>query len=197
MNFPSKIAAGDQVNWSMPAQFVGGTEYRSDTHTLRVHFRGPVQAAQITVVGVADGTGWELAVTSAQSAAFNPTAAPVVWHWQAVAELIADAAIKRAIGHGQTLVGPNFAALGGEAFDGRSLAEKNLDAVNAEIESRICGKLTVEYTIAGRSLKKEPMSALLALRTQLRIDVHREKAAQAMRNGLGNPGKTLVRFGGP
>ena len=51
-----------------------------------------------------------------------------------------------------------------------------------------------EYTIGGRSLKRYKMGELLQLRDNLKAEVDRERRAEKVRQGLGNPGVTRVRF---
>lgn len=92
---------------------------------------------------------------------------------------------------------PNLAALASSAaFDGRSQAETDLAAVRAEITARISGGATLEYTIGSRSLKKEPMTALVEIEQRCLRIVARERRAAGAANGLGNPGRISVRFTG-
>ena len=89
---------------------------------------------------------------------------------------------------------PMLAANPAAAYDGRTQAERDLDAVNAAISARTSGGLVAEYSVAGRSLKREPMAALLALRSALMMRVRNEQTAASIAAGLGNPRNLHVRF---
>jgi len=78
-------------------------------------------------------------------------------------------------------------------YDTRSKSQQVLDAINLEIQARITGGATLEYSIGNRSLKKEPMAALMALRSQYRLIVARERRA-ATAGAQGDPGRYAVRF---
>ena len=80
------------------------------------------------------------------------------------------------------------------ALDGRTQAQKDLDAVQAAIRTIINGGVVRQYTIGNRSLSKYDLSDLLALETKLKADVNREQKAQLIANGLGNPFNLFVRF---
>ena len=69
-----------------------------------------------------------------------------------------------------------------------------LDAIETLIESKGAADV-IEYTIGNRSLKKEPMAALLELQSRYQLIVSRERRAQQIANGLGNPQRLGVRFG--
>ena len=81
------------------------------------------------------------------------------------------------------------------AFDGRSQAQKDLEAVQAAIRTIISGGAVAEYRIGTRSLKKYELSELLTLESRLKAEVVREKKAEMIANGLGNPSSLFVRFG--
>ncbi len=161
--------------------------------TLTYSFRGSIAAAGIDAVGVATGSGWTTTVTPAQSAAMNTGGLPLIWYWSAWA---LKAGVRHTAGDGTLQVKPNLAALtaGSSTYDGRSVAEQTLSAIETEISARATGGMTVEYTIGNRSLKKEPMAALIALRTTYKGIVARERRGQQIANGLGNPTRVGVRF---
>jgi hypothetical protein len=52
----------------------------------------------------------------------------------------------------------------------------------------------VEYTIAGRTVKKDDMRNLLRLRDVLKTECDNQKAAAKIAGGEGNPRKIKVRF---
>lgn len=196
MHIASKFTAGDAQAWTdSPFTLPDGTLATALTHALSYSFRGPIKTAGVDVACSVLASGWKGALSNAQSAALNGGNTTLIWFWQAVVSSLADGT-RTTVGGGQLSVLPNLAALaaGTSIYDGRSDAERNLAAVKAEITARIKGGVTLEYTIGNRSLKKEPMDALLKLQTRLAQDVAREKTAQAVANGLGNPGRVMVRF---
>lgn len=189
MNIPPNFVAGDSVTWN-DTNFTtsDGRSVTSSIYGLSYSLRGAVTGVDLGAV--ANGAGWKTSVTTAQSAALNTGSSNVVWYWQAYASKASERILA---GEGSIVVKPNLSALTG-VFDGRSQAEKDLDAVKAEISSRISGGATLEYTIGNRQLKKEPIAALLVLQDRLWMQVKRQRAAQRIANGLGNPGKVFVRF---
>lgn len=194
MNIPGILVAGDSLTWIDYAfRDALGASVDSGSYSLAYSFRGPVAAAGLDVIGVLTGTGWGFTLTTAQSAAMNAGATPQTWYWQASAT---KSGVRVTAGDGSLWVKPNLAGLaaGSTLFDGTSAAEKILAAIETEITARATGGMTLEYTIGSRSLKKEPISALLELRSRYKLIVSRERRGQQIANGLGNPGRVGVRF---
>ena len=192
MKIPQQIIAGDSLTWlESPFADPLGNSIDCTAYTLTFSFRGPSNGG-LDVVATAAAPGWSLALTPAQTAAFNIGPAAALVSWQASA---AKTGVRINAGTGTLRVLPNLAAMQTKAaFDGRSQAETTLAAIEAELAARATGGATVEYTIGSRSLKKEPMAALVELASRYRRIVAREKTAAAIANGLGNPGRLAVRF---
>jgi hypothetical protein len=190
MQIPSQIIAGDSQTWrDVSLRDYLGNSVDSVTYALTYSLRGPGQSLDLT--GNSYGTGWEFTLSPTQSAALNTTRSSVIWYWQAYAS---KTGARVTAGDGTLLVRPNLQALSAGTYDGSSQAEKDLAAVQAEISARITGGATLEYTIGSRSLKKEPMAALVEIEQRCKRIVQRERRAQAIKNGLGNPGRVGVRF---
>lgn len=184
MNIPAQLAAGDSVTWNDNAARDNlNNPITSVDWSLAYYFRG---AQTLNVTSTANGPGWTTTITAAQSA--NLSAGTL--YWQAVATKLTS---RITLGTGTLKVTPNLVAVSG-VFDGRSEAEQALDAINAEISARLTGGTTEEYTIGNRSLKKTPMKDLVALQSRYKTIVTRERQAQAIANGLGNPRALYVRF---
>lgn len=190
MRIPAILVAGDSAAWYEPPFADGlGNGYDSSWQ-LSYSLRGP--GTGLDLVGTAKGSGWQLVLSSIQTAGLNLGTSALVWAWQAYA---AKAGQRTTAGSGTLRVQPNLAALPtATTFDGRSQAERDLAAVQAEISARINGGATLEYTIGTRSLKKEPMAALVEIEQRCARIVRRERQAQASANGLGKPGQLGVRF---
>lgn len=194
MRIPSTLTAGDSTTWTdYPFNDTAGNAIDSGLWSLAYAFRGPVAGAGIDVVGTPQGSGWSFAITVAQSAAFNTGGTPNTWYWQGAATKTGS---RVTAGDGMLYVKPNLAGItaGSAIFDGSSKAEQTLTAIDAEISARINGGATLEYTIGNRSLKKEPMTALLELRSRYQLIVSRQRRGQQIANGLGNPSRVGVRF---
>jgi hypothetical protein len=142
-------------------------------------------------VGSPFDSGWEFTISAGTSAAFDAG----VWYFQAVATALSGGE-KTTLGSGQIEVLPSLGYAGAPgAFDGRSQAQKDLDAVQAAIRSLMSGGAVQEYRIGTRSLKRYELADLLALESKLKADVARENKAAMIANGLGNPHNLYVRFG--
>jgi hypothetical protein len=189
VNIPAQIRAGDTVKWRDDASTdVFGNAVTSSSWTLTYYLRTNTASEGATVVGAAYGQGWEVTIAASTSAGFDAGQ----WYWQAIATAGAE---KLTLGSGQleVLAALQYAGTPG-AFDGRSQAQQDLDAVQGAIRSIVAGGAVAEYTIGSRKLKKMEMADLLALESKLKAEVKREQAATLMANGLGNPHNLFVRF---
>ncbi len=189
MNIPSEIRAGDTIQWRDVAGVDNlGNEVSSSDYTLTYYLRFNAASEGATVVGTAYGTGWQFSIAAATSVNFDAG----TWYWQAVATKTGSTIT---LGSGQSTVLAALSYSGTPAaLDGRSQAQKDLDAVQAAIRAIVAGGVVKEYTIGNRSLKKYDLTDLLALETKLKADVNREQKAQLIANGLGNPFNLFVRF---
>ncbi len=189
MNIPSEIRAGDTIQWrDIEGVDNLGNAVSSAAYTLTYYLRFNAASEGATVVGTAYGTGWEFSIAAATSAGFDAG----TWYWQAVATKTGST-ITLGSGQSTVLAALSYSGTPG-ALDGRSQAQKDLDAVQAAIRAIVSGGVAKEYTIGNRSLKKYELTDLLALETKLKADVNREQKAQLMANGLGNPFNLFVRF---
>ena len=188
MNFPSEFFAGDTLTWK-DAQTKDslGNVIQSSTWTLTYALRG---AVNVTLTASADGTGWQTTASSTQTASLNTGLANVTIYWQAY---VTNGSNRITLGSGQSTCKPNLTLMTA-GYDGRTQAQKDLDAVTAEITARLNGGASIEYTIVTRSLKKEPMSSLLQIQNRLKYLVMKEQRAADIANGLGDPRAVFVRF---
>jgi hypothetical protein len=179
VNIPSEIRAGDTIQWRDVAGVDNlGNEVSSSDYTLTYYLRFNAASEGATVVGTAYGTGWQFSIAAATSVNFDAG----TWYWQAVATKTGSTIT---LGSGQSTVLAALSYSGTPAaLDGRSQAQKDLDAVQAAIRAIVAGGVAKEYTIGNRSLKKYDLTDLLALETKLKADVNREQKAQLIANGL-------------
>ena len=174
-----------------PSVDVFGAAITSSSHDLTYYLRTNTASEGATVVGVAESSGWKFTITAGTSSAFDAG----TWYWQAVATATVGGA-KTTLGTGQLTVEPSLSYAGSPgAFDGRSQAQKDLEACQAAIRSLMSGGAVQEYRIGTRSLKRYELADLLALESKLKADVARENKAAMIANGLGNPHNLFVRFG--
>lgn len=188
MQIPATIRAGDTVRWRDEASTDNlGNAISSSEYTLTYFLRTNTASEGATVVGVPSGTGWEFTLTAATSADFNAGQ----WFWQAIATSGSE---KVTIGAGQLQVLPALQYSGTPgAFDGRSQAQIDLDAVQAAIRAIVSGGAK-QYSIGSRSFTKLDLSELMERESKLKSDVKREQMADLIANGLGNPHNLFVRF---
>jgi len=188
---PELIYAGDTVIFDVPA-FADplGQNVDSGSYTLKFYARTNINNEGTVVTGVANGTGWRITIAAATSSAFDAG----LYTWQAIAT---SGALQYTAGRGQFTVKATAYyddAQQPVAFDDRSRAEIDLGYVEAAIRTLAQGGVVQEYTIGNRNLKRYKMSELLQLRDTLKAEVDRERRAEKVRQGLGNPGVTRVRF---
>jgi len=189
MTIPATIRAGDTVTWRDGATVDGlGNGISSSNWTLITYLRSATAGAGLTVAATAYGQGWESTISAAASAGL----AAGEWSWGARATNGAQAIT---IGSGSLAV---LAALNysgsAAAFDGRSQARQDLDAVQAAIRALISGGAVRRYMIGGRQLEKYTLAELIERENHLKAEVAKEVAAERMANGLGDPRNLFVRF---
>jgi hypothetical protein len=186
---PAEIRAGDTVQWIEPATVdLDGNAATSATWTLSTFLRTNTASEGATVTGTArsDG-GWDMAISATTSGGFDAG----TWYWQT---RISSGATVITVGSGTTLVVAALSYAGAPgAVDGRSQAEQDLDAVQAAIRSLI-SKGAKQYTIGSRSFTANDLGQLMEREAQLKAIVARERAAEKVAAGLGDPRNLFVRF---
>lgn len=188
MKIPAIIRAGDTIKWRDDASVDNlGNQITSTDYTLTYWLRTNTASEGASVVGTAYGTGWEFTVAANVSSGFDAGQ----WYWQAIASKTGSVIT---LGAGQLQVLPvlSYAATP-SAFDGRSQAQIDLDAVQAAIRAIISGQAK-QYSIGNRSFTKLDLSELMERESRLKADVKREQMAELIANGLGNPRNLFVRF---
>ena len=189
MTVPAEIRAGDTVTWVEPAAVdLSGAAATSATWTLTSYLRTNTAAEGATVVGTArsDG-GWDMAISATTTGGFDAGE----WQWQT---RISSGATVITIGAGSVTVLASLSYAGSpDAFDGRSQAQQDLDAVQAAIRA-IISKGSKQYTIGSRSYTAQDLGVLMQREAQLKAIVAREKAAEKVAAGLGDPRNLFVRF---
>jgi len=192
MGIPSSITAGVDVVWIDAATTdIFGNDVTNATHNLTYYFRLNTAGEGASATGVAYENGWRVTLAAATSTGMD---ASPNWYFQALLTAISDGAVTE-YSRGQIEVQASLAYSGTPgAFDGRTQAQKDLDAVQAAIRSLMAGGATQEYRIGNRSLKRYDLAELLALESRLKAVVARENKAKLIASGLGDPNNLYVRF---
>jgi len=187
---PAEITAGSTLQWVEPvATDPAGNPATSASWTLSILFRTNVSGEGATITGSArsDG-GWDVALSAALTTGWSTG----TWYWQRKITSGSDVVIT---GNGTTTISPSLSFTGDPtAFDGRSQAEQDLEAVQTAIRSLI-SKGARQYSIGSRSYTANDLGLLMQREAQLKAIVARERAAEKAAQGLGDPGTMFVRFG--
>lgn len=186
MKIPFQLVAGEMVTWDDDAFRDNlGNSIDSGTWTLNYVFKG---ATALSLTGTSNGSGWLTSMTSVQSAALSPG----IYYWQSY---VTNGSNRINLSQGQLEIKQDLSAAGATVpYDGRTQSEKDLDSVQAAIRAMITNSAVQEYTIGGRSVRKMSLSDLQALESRLKYRINRERKAERIANGLGNPSNVMVRF---
>ncbi len=182
---PSEFRAGDFVTWTE-------TEAPAGTTAITAYLRTrAASGAAITATANGDGT-FTFVVTAAVTAGLASG--------DYLAQFLATVNAQP-----QTYREARFAVLPSLAFTGsatsvdlRSQAEKDLAAVEDAIRALVAG--AQEYRIGtgtgngGRMVRKADLATLIEWRDRLKAEVAKEKRADEIANGKGDPNKLYVRF---
>ena len=192
MAFPQSIRAGDFIQWNIPAsQDYYGNSISSPDWSVVYYLRTNIGPVGATVNSAAYNDGFKFEIASNVTATFTTGN----WYYQAIANK--SGAEKQTIYSGSFEVLPSLeytsTALN---YDGRTQVEKDLEVIQTAIRNIINGGVVQEYKIGTRSAKKYELSELIMLEARYKAELVREKQAEMINNGLGNPRATFVRFNG-
>lgn len=192
MAIPPSITSGVDAVWTDAETVdVFGESVTSVTHTLVYYFRLNTAGEGVTATGVAYNSGWKITLPASDTSAMD---ASTDWYFQAVLTKTSDSTVSE-YSRGQIEVKPSLSYSGTPAaFDGRTQAQKDLDAVQAAIRSLISGGAVSEYRIGNRNLKRYDLSELIELESRLKSVVAKENKAKLIASGLGDPHNLYVRF---
>ena len=190
MTFPTTIRAGDYIQWRLPASDdVFGNAISSPDWSVTYYLRTRIGPQAATVSSSAYIDGFQFTIASNVSETFSKGE----WFYQAVANK--SGAEKQTIYTGQFKVLESLEYSGTAVnYDGRSQVEKDLATIQAAIRNIISGGAIQEYKIGTRNAKKYELSELIMLEARYKAELVREKQAELIDNGLGNPRATFVRF---
>ena len=192
MTFPQQIIAGDLIQWRIPeTKDAFDNPINSPDWSVTYYLRTNTSSEGATVNSSAYLSGFEFSIPAATTVNFDAGN----WFYQAVANKSGQ--------QSQTIFRGSFKVLASQAytgtpaaFDGRSQLQKDLDLIETAIRNILSGGVIQEYKIGTRTAKKYELAELLVLKSQLKVELVREKQAETIANGLGNPRATFVRFDG-
>lgn len=148
------------------------TAYPAPDWGLKLILRGP---EQIDLDSADDDAAHSLGAAASVTSDW----APGKYWWQLRAIRGAEVVI---VEDGQLTITPDLALVEG-AHDGRTHAERVLDAINAVIEGR--ASIDQEsYTIKDRSLNRTPLADLIMLKSKYEAEVARERRVAKGGNSL-------------
>ena len=192
MTFPAEIRAGDLIQWRLAAtQDKFGNSISSPDWSVIYYFRTNQGPLGSSVTSTAFNDGFQFSIASNVSSTF----AAGNWFYQAVANKSGAEKQTIATGAFKVLESLEFSGIA-QSFDGRSQVEKDLEIIQTAIRNIISGGVVQEYKIGTRSAKKYELSELIMLESRYKAELIREKQAELIANGLGNPRATFVRFNG-
>lgn len=152
---PSITSGVDAVWVDAETVDVFGDAVTSSTHSLVYYFRLNTNSQGLTATSVAYNSGWKTTLTAAATAAADPSPN---WFFQAVLTKASDSTVQE-YSRGQIEIQPSLAYTGTPgAFDGRTQAQQDLDAVKAAVRSIVSGGAVSEYKIGTRNLKMYDLS---------------------------------------
>lgn len=124
-------------------------------------------------------------LSTVESGAFSAD----VYHWQAYVTLSGE---RFSVGSGTVTAQTDFSgAVTG--FDGRSHAQKVIEAIEAVLENR-ASESQKSYSIKDRSLESMDHAELLKFRDLYRRELVKEERAARVAAGLGHRGRIRTRF---
>jgi|TARA_B100000405_G_scaffold167111_1_gene116911 hypothetical protein len=190
VTFPQKVIAGDFVQWRIPAsQDVFGNSISSPDWSVVYYLRTNTSSEGATVNSSAYNDGFQFSIPAATTANFDAGN----WFYQAVANKSGQETQTIYRGSFEVFATQSYSGTPA-AYDGRSQVEKDLDVIQAAIRTIISGGAIQEYKIGTRTAKKYELSELIMLEARYKAELVREKQAEMIANGLGNPRATFVRF---
>jgi hypothetical protein len=173
------LIAGDTAKWLKTLPDYPANESWVLSYTL-------INAAtKITFAATASGADHLVNVAATTTTAW--AAGQYAWRSQ-----VSKAGEVYTIASGSITVEASFASA---SLDARSFARTALDNIEAYLKN--ANNLTAAmYEIGGRRLQRISVPDLMTLRDRYKAEVKREDAASAVAQGLPDPRRVYVRFGG-
>jgi hypothetical protein len=186
MSQPLQFYQGDAISWIE-------SRIAPDATAVTVWLRAAAAGAGVEAQATDTADGWQVELTA------QTTTAMAAGSWELQIVSTVDGA-PVTTGRGSFTVRRSLAFSGAAgAFDDRTQAQRDLEAVEGAIRALVSG--AQEYQIGslgngGRKVVKADLAELIKWRDRLKAEVTREKRADLIAQGLGDPRRLYVRFGG-
>lgn len=178
-NIPDTIYAGDSLSWTEAAG-----EYPAPVWTMRYAIRG---ASKLDLVSTPDGTDHKFSVGAWATRNLQPG----FYTWQS---FVTDGTgARHTVSTGSLTVRANL-AVQDAGFDGRSHAQKVLDAIEATMEGRAT-QAQAAMQINNRQIQYLKPEELIKWRSFYQREVARERTAEKVAGGQESGKRILTRFG--
>jgi hypothetical protein len=175
---PETIYAGDSLSWTESAG-----EYPAPVWTMHYAIRG---ASKLDLDSTPDGTDHKFTVAAANTASLQPG----FYTWQS---FVTDGTgARHTVSTGSISIRANL-AIQNSGFDGRSHAQKVLDAIEATMEGR-ASKAQGSVQINNRQIQYLKPEELVKWRSFYKAEVAREKTAEKVAQGEEPGNRILTRF---
>lgn len=178
---PTSLRSGDSASWSRTVEDYGPGAGWTLSYALV-----PRTAAGVkhSVIGVANGDGWDLTLSAADTAALSSGPYTLVG-------VVTKGSDRRTIYSGACEVLPDL--MQASAIDTRSDAQKIIESIDAWLANR--AGWAGEKMVADRKIKQHPMPELIALRQHYEGILARERELAAFAAGRPYiPGRAVVRM---
>lgn len=182
-----QIIAGDTLDFVDQVPEYPATEGWTLKYLLAARFTTPTQAS-VTLTG----TTYETVDYRVQAAPATTAAwVPGIYTW---ARWVEKTGARQALGEGEIEVKADPAMLA-QGYDSRTQAEIALADCKAALANfNQTGGRIKAYSIAGRSMEFDTSAEIIALVNYWQIQVTRENAAKAVRDGLPDPRRIYLRM---
>lgn len=185
MNIPGFATAGDTISWiDAVVSNNKGFFYNPGEYSLSYSLRG---LSALDVDAAVNEGVWQTTITPAQSSALRPG----IYYWSAYVS--DNQGNRNTVGNGEIKINVDLSQQSA-GYDGSSVAEQIIKAIDAEILGRQLGGSTIEYSIAGRSIRKESIATLQEIRAAWVAIYNKERRASMMAQGLGDPTMRFFKF---
>ncbi len=178
---PTSLRSGDSASWSRTVEGYGPSAGWTLSYALVPRTSAGVK---LNVSGVANGEGWALTLSAAQTATLS--AGPYT-----LVGVVTKDADRKTIYSGACEVLPDL--MQAAALDARSAAQKIIESIDAWLASR--AGWAGEKMVGDRKIKQHPMPELIALRQHYEGIFSRERELAAFAAGrVYAPGRVVVRM---
>lgn len=178
------LYAGDTLEFTTSTpDFPAGSGW-----TLKIRLAPRATGVEIDIASTADGDDHLVSVPATTTAAWSAG-------WYTATVYVEKGAERYTLERVQVEVRAASTTLA-DGSDGRGQAERAVDDLKAALATYTASRgIVAEYAINGRSMKFRDSGEIVALLNYWEAELSRERAAESVAKGLGNPRRLFVRFG--